>query len=62
VEEGLERLAEALDVGDLAVAHDARVERRSGGMLDGHVAVDADPRGSEVSGLDIEPDHTASCL
>jgi len=40
VEEGLERLAESLDVRDLTVAHDARVERRGGGVLDGHLAVD----------------------
>ena len=60
-EEGLERLGEALDVGDLAVAHDAGVERAGGRTLDRHRAVDADLGGGEIAGLDVESDHTASC-
>ena len=60
-EEFLEGLAEGLDVGHFAVAHDAGLEGSRGGALDGDRAVDADLGGSEVPGLDVEPDHATSC-
>ena len=55
-------LDEAVDVGDLAVADDARLERQDGGVLDAQTAVDRDRGGDDAGGVDVEPDEGLGAL
>jgi hypothetical protein len=50
-------IGQAIDVGDLAVADDPGLERREGGALDAHAAVDRDGRGHDAGRVDVEPDE-----
>ena len=48
---------DGLDVGDLAVAHDADREVDARRALEAHDAVDGDLGGNHAAGLDVQPDN-----
>ena len=55
-EERLERLGQGGDVGDLAVAQDARAQSGDGAALERQRAVDGDLGGGDVAGVELEAD------
>jgi hypothetical protein len=60
--ERAQRLGEALDVGDFAVADDALLEWGDGGVLDAKAAVDRNGGGDDASGVDVEADEVLGAL
>ena len=56
VEERLDGLGEGDRIGDLAVAHDAGPELGDRAAGQGEGAVDGDLGGSDVAGVELEPD------
>ena len=55
-EEGLQRLRQRGDVGDLAVAQDAGAEGSDGAALERQRPVDGDLGGGDVAGIEVEAD------
>ena len=52
-----QRVRQALDVGDLAVADDPRLEQSEGRRLDAQAAVDRHGGGHDAGGVDVEADE-----
>ena len=60
--QGPQRVGQAIDVGDLAVADDPGLQRRVGDALDAHATVDRDRRGNDAGRVDVEPDEGLGAL
>jgi hypothetical protein len=55
-------VGETVDVGDLAVADDPRLERHDADVLHAHPAVDGNGGGHDAGGVDVEPDEGLGAL
>jgi hypothetical protein len=62
LEEGAERVGEAVYVGHFAVADDPGLQRREGCRLHGDAAVDGDLGDGDAAGVDVETDEVVSAL